>query len=72
MKAHPCIGGPLDGEFAMYHDFWQTNNGIYAHMRDEYVQFNNAHHESSSKKSRAAVAFIHVSKLPKSISPRDR
>lgn len=83
MKAHVCIGGPLDGEFATTADFWGgyekvpgTNRndwsrripGMYEHLTHDYVQFHNA----SRAKGRATVVWIHRPLLPVSIPARQR
>lgn len=76
MKAHICIGGPLDGEFATSEDFyghWDRQSlmherGMYEHLKNEYAQFHNA----SRSRKRAQVCWIHVPLLPVSISPRKR
>lgn len=57
-KAYPCIGGPLDGEFATTGDFEgdypyvkgtkrrdydaKRIEGMYEHLASSYVQFNQA------------------------------
>jgi len=57
MKAHICIGGPLDGEWATSSDFhgdWisagadsRREDGMYEHLSREYFQFNTARHQST-------------------------
>jgi hypothetical protein len=64
MKAHVCIGGPLDGNFATSTDFspeygtpgshWYTPLGKYAQHQREYFQFNTAYHR--------ATVFVQFSK----------
>jgi hypothetical protein len=75
VKAHICIGGPLDGEFASSRDFhgkWQypepREEGMYEHLARDYVEFHNA----SSSRKRAAVCWIHISLLPLPKAMRDR
>lgn len=83
MKAHVCIGGPLDGEFATSADFYGgyekvagTNRndysrrveGMYQHLRDQYHQFHNASRDSR----RATVVWIFHEMLPRAISARQR
>lgn len=83
MKAHICIGGPLNGEFATSKDFYgewdpvviKRYEGMYNHLRAEYVQFNNAsrpYNTGQHGRHRAQVAWIHIDCLPPSISPRNR
>jgi hypothetical protein len=92
MKAHICIGGPLDGMFATSKDFEQRvvanragggydigyvfrEGGMYGHLHNEYVQFNNAsrpYHVGKHGRKRAQVAWIHIDILKPSISPKDR
>lgn len=57
MKAHVCIGGPLDGLHATSADFrresgrpgdpWHTEQGRYAEHGDDYLQFNTAYRYST-------------------------
>ena len=76
MKAHVCIGGPLDGEFAASIDFYGRWNreeshyedGMYTHLKDVYVQFHNA----SAGRRRAHVVWIHLDLLPMPKPLRDR
>jgi len=83
VKAHVCIGGPLDGEFATSADFHGgyakvpgTNRndyskrieGMYAHLWPHYVEFHNA----SSGRKRAHVVWIHEDLLPPAIPPSQR
>ena len=86
MKAHLCVGGPLDGEFATSDDFygyipyvkgtkrrdWRAGRtpGMYDHLRKEYHQFNNASRAFAPKGCH--VVWIHESVLKPSISPRNR
>jgi hypothetical protein len=79
VKAHICIGGPLDGEFATSLDFygrWTKDmgheEGMYEHLRGEYHQFNNAHSGAWKGKPKNSVAWIHESLLKPSVSPRER
>ncbi len=95
MKAHICIGGPLDGEFATGADFYggyeKTDGrndykkpvaGMYAHMKDEYHQFNTAHRSGTTirwkaeggkiKRWECHVVWLHTSLLQPAISPKDR
>ena len=76
MKAHICIGGPLNGEFAASIDFhgrWDKDlktreRGMYEHLAADYAQFHNAY----SSRRRAHVAWIHVDLLPMPKALRDR
>lgn len=68
MKAHVCIGGPLDGQHAISSDFWQ--GGMYHHLEREYLQFNNA--ARAWNRTGAHVAWIHTSLLKPSITPKHR
>ncbi|HEY6019187.1 MAG TPA: hypothetical protein VIY48_04585 [Candidatus Paceibacterota bacterium] len=85
MKAHFCIGGPLDGEFATSDDFYggyekvpgtrrndysKRVEGMYEHLKDEYHQFNNASRVGAPKGCH--VVWIHKNALSPSISPRKR
>lgn len=89
MKAHICIGGPLDGEYATYQDFvgyWDDNGqrdrAMYEHLRDQYYQFNTAHHRSTilqrasrklgQKEEGCHVVWLHRSVLKPSVSPKNR
>jgi GH18 family chitinase len=74
-KAHQCIGGPLDGEFATSYDFYGTwtktagrEEGMYEHLKHEYFQFNTARHGAA----RTDVVWLHRDTLRPSISPRER
>jgi hypothetical protein len=86
-KAHPCIGGPLDGEFATSGDFHgsyekvpgtQRNDyskpveGMYAHLSDDYYQFNTAYSYTMKRRNLARVVWLHVSMLRPSIAPSKR
>ena len=76
MKAHICIGGPLNGEHAASIDFYGRWNrettrheeGMYAHLKDAYVEFHNA----SAGRRRAHVVWIHRDLLPLPKALRDR
>jgi hypothetical protein len=84
VKAHICIGGPLDGEYATSADFHGgyekvpgTNRndyskkveGMYEHLSDQYWQYNNSY----NTRKRAPVLWMHESLLTRMpISPRER
>lgn len=94
VKAHRCIGGPLDGEYATSEDFlgyrqinpetkkpyiyhqaraagtnaWKRDEGMYQHLKGEYMQFNTARHGNAA----SDVVWIHSSLLTGSISPKSR
>ena len=89
MKAHLCIGGPLDGEHATSEDFYgyrardekgkvipyhklktyaPREDGMYGHLRNDYVQFNTSHHGAA----KSDVVWIHRELLTGSVSPRQR
>lgn len=86
MKAHVCIGGPLDGQFATSDDFYGNypyepgtrrrdyraapNEGMYEHLKDEYFQFNTAARVAT--RNHAHVVWLHKSLLKPAISPKDR
>lgn len=77
MKAHICIGGPLDGEFATSKDLhgeWSYPpghiEGMYEHLQHEYHQFNNANR--AFNKTGCHVIWLHESLMQSSISPRKR
>lgn len=88
MKAHPCIGGPLDGEFATdgdfhgYHekmpgtqrnDYTKPIEGMYEHLRHEYVPYNiSTRSHMRGKKGRANVVYVHDSINKFSIAARKR
>lgn len=79
MKAHVCIGGPLDGEFAATIDFYgrwvaeerRHEEGMYEHLKGAYVQFHNAH-RGRAREARAHVVWIHLDLLPAPKALRDR
>jgi hypothetical protein len=83
MKAHVCIGGPLDGEHATSEDFygyrrnekdaygnrtWKRDPGMYQHLKHDYCQFNTGSHGAA----KSNVVWIHRDLLTGSISPRQR
>ena len=83
MKAHVCIGGPLDGEFATgadFHggyekvdgrnDYKKPIEGMYEHLKNEYHQFNNA--GRAWNRTGSNVVWIHTSVLKGSIPARER
>ena len=81
MKAHICIGGPLDGLHACTNDFWEdewdgknlTYTGRYADYQNDYVQFNNADRPYNPRKNpRACVAWIYRPLLLPSITLVER
>lgn len=81
--AYPIIGGPLAGEHAVTTDFyrssgqpgdtWYREGGMYAHLADEYYEFNAA---SGSGHKRIGgsptMIFVHRDLLAPLRSPRDR
>lgn len=82
-KAHLCLGGPLDGEHAQGADFYggyekipgtrrndysKRVEGMYEHLRSQYVQFNTASHGYA----KSDVVWIHRDLLTGSVSPKDR
>lgn len=82
MRAHICIGGPLDGEFATNADFYgayekvpgtkrndysKPIEGMYAHLKHDYFDYNNA-----TRGRLANVVWIHKSLLPPSIPASKR
>ena len=97
--AYPCIGGPLDGEYATSEDFhgyrpinpetkkpyrygetppdgrysWQRDEGMYAHLKHEYVEYNGS--GGGSKRVGGfppTMVYIHKSVLKPLQSPRKR
>lgn len=81
--AYPIIGGPLDGEYAATVDFekeWKSSNpewaregGMYAHLSDEYLQFNRSGGYSKRIGSfPPSMVYIHKSVLKPLASPKDR
>lgn len=85
MKAHICIGGPLDGSFATSDDFYggyayvpgtrrrdyhTPVEGMYEHLKHEYFQFNTATRAATGKLGN--VVWLHKSLLKPAISPKDR
>lgn len=79
-RAYPCVGGPLDGEHACTDDFvrgtpekyrgvsWFSEPGMYAHLRDEYIEYNAARRSSKQP----SMVFVHTSLLKPVISARQR
>lgn len=78
-KAYPCIGGPLDGMFAMVSDFhraygtpdsrWYSEGGMYAHLANEYLEYN-----ASSRHNRgsSSMIYVHTSLIKQPVRGRDR
>lgn len=73
--AYPCVGGPLDGEYATTEDFrtWGDNPGMYTHLTREYHEYN---YTVATRKRVGSfppsMIFIHVSLLKPLARPRDR
>jgi len=82
-RAHICIGGPLDGEFACSDDFYggyekvpgtnrndysKSVEGMYEHLKGQYQQFNTAH----SRRGACNVIWLHTSLMKVPVSPRAR
>lgn len=85
MKAHICIGGPLDGQYAASGDFYgfyekepgtQRNDyskrieGMFEHLKDEYHQFNNAGRAFTPRGCH--VVWLHKSILKPSVPLNQR
>lgn len=63
-KAFICIGGPLDGQFAITDDFYRE--GIYGHLGNDYDQFN------SSGGGKSSMIWVHRSLVKAPVSGKDR
>lgn len=88
MKAHPCIGGPLDGLYATngdFHGFHEkvpgtrrndyskpTIEGMYAHLKGEYVAYNISARALLRRKERGNVVYVHDSVNRASVVPSRR
>jgi hypothetical protein len=87
VKAHPCIGGPLDGLYATdgdFHgsyekvpgtkrnDYGKPVEGMYEHLKGEYTPYNIATRAMIRGKERANVVYVHDSLNRASVSPRLR
>ena len=74
--AYPCIGGPLDGLYAVHDDFYtgyrDNPGGIYAHLRSEYIDYNGSWRGSKTIGSRPTMIYVHTSILKPLISAKDR
>ena len=76
--AYPCIGGPLDGQYATTDDFYRgwgkpedkyyRPEGMYSHLSQEYCEYNAAYRHSKY----TSMIFIHVSLLKNKNSARKR
>ncbi len=75
--AWPCIGGPLDGKYAVPLDFYTTHwadreRGRYAEYDNEYETFNSAGGGYKRIGGHPTMVFIHKSLLRPMIRGRDR
>jgi len=75
--AWPCIGGPLDGKYAVPLDFYDSHwadrkRGRYAEHQGEYEMYNGASGGYKRIGHRPTMVFIHRSLLKPMIRGRDR
>jgi hypothetical protein len=82
--AYPCIGGPLDGEYATTDDFekptdekyrgnsWFREGGMYGHLADDYAEFNNSRGGRKVIGGEPSMVFIHRALLKPLVAPRNR
>ena len=84
VKAYPCIGGPLAGQYATTRDFEGSSlflnsidngdgEGIYSHLRREYLAYNsNSRGDNSVGGFPPSIVWIHQSVLKPIIAARER
>lgn len=68
--AYPCIGGPLDGEYATTSDFYC--DGMYAHLDREYEEYNAARATRRVLGAQPSMVFIHKAALKPLARPAER
>jgi len=85
-RAHPCVGGPLDGQYATdgdFHgyyekvpgtrrnDYSKKIEGMYEHLKDEYYPYNCAN-RSWARHRMPNVVFVHKDLVGPSVPPSKR